>query len=248
MGGDTRSGAVCTSEPCRRILARAPRPSPVPPDPPRASRPVIARFVHHVWMMDVTEVRSFLGLRVFHVSGVFDACSRVPLALQVCEARRPAALRLCRQHPRHRPPRTLLANPEGDGESRPPPPADHPGPGAKARGRTRALHPPTGRRIGPFASARATGRRTRRLAPLGRLPRSPEPPLPVPQEGRLNAGSPLARSPTPIAGLPWGRCWGILDTTGDARSWALVSQAGREARRLRCPRRCQASGCRCLAR
>ena len=224
MGGDTRSGAVCTSEPCRRILARAPRPSPVPPDPPRASRPVIARFVHHVWMMDVTEVRSFLGLRVFHVSGVFDACSRVPLALQVCEARRPAALRLCRQHPRHRPPRTLLANPRGLRE------------------------PPTGRRIGPFASARATGRRTRRLAPLGRLPRSPEPPLPVPQEGRLNAGSPLAPSPTPIAGLPWGRCWGILDTTGDARSWALVSQAGREARRLRCPRRCQASGCRCLAR
>ena len=35
----------------RRILARAPRPSPVPPDPPRALRPVIARFVHHVWMI-----------------------------------------------------------------------------------------------------------------------------------------------------------------------------------------------------
>jgi transposase InsO family protein len=36
-------------------------------------------------MMDVTEVRSFLGLRVFHVAGVFDAFSRVPLALHVCE-------------------------------------------------------------------------------------------------------------------------------------------------------------------
>jgi transposase InsO family protein len=44
---------------------------------------VIARFVHHVWMMDITEVRSFLGLRVFHVAGVFDAFSRVPLALRV---------------------------------------------------------------------------------------------------------------------------------------------------------------------
>jgi hypothetical protein len=67
----------------RRVLARAPRPSLAPPDPPRAQRPVIARFVHHVWMMDVTEVRSFLGLRVFHVAAVFDAFSRTPLALEV---------------------------------------------------------------------------------------------------------------------------------------------------------------------
>ncbi len=79
----------------RRILARAPRPSPVPPDPPRALRPVIARFVHHVWMMDVTEVRSFLGLRVFHVAAVFDAFSRTPLALQVSEAK-PGAARMAR--------------------------------------------------------------------------------------------------------------------------------------------------------
>jgi len=79
----------------RRILARAPRPSPVPPDPPRALRPVIARFVHHVWMMDVTEVRSFLGLRVFHVAAVLDAFSRTPLALQVCETK-PGAARVAR--------------------------------------------------------------------------------------------------------------------------------------------------------
>jgi transposase InsO family protein len=71
----------------RRIVARAPRSSPVPPGPSKPLRPVIARFVHHVWMMDVTEVRSFLGLRVFHVAGVFDAFSRVPLALRVCEAK-----------------------------------------------------------------------------------------------------------------------------------------------------------------
>ena len=79
----------------RRILARASRPSPVPPDPPRALRPVIARFVHHVWMMDVAEVRSFLGLRVFHVAGVFDAFSRVPLALRVCDTN-PDAARMAR--------------------------------------------------------------------------------------------------------------------------------------------------------
>ena len=65
------------------------------PVPPRAPRPVIARFVHHVWMMDVTEVRSFLGLRVFHVAGVFDAFSRVPLALQVSETK-PGAARMAR--------------------------------------------------------------------------------------------------------------------------------------------------------
>jgi transposase InsO family protein len=79
----------------RRILVRAPRPSPVPPDSPRALRPVIAHFVNHVWMMDVTEVRSFLGLRVFHVSAVFDAFSRTPLALQVCETK-PGAARVAR--------------------------------------------------------------------------------------------------------------------------------------------------------
>jgi transposase InsO family protein len=56
---------------------------------------VIARFVHHVWMMDVTEVRSFLGLRAFHVAAVFDAFSRTPLALQISEAK-PGAARMAR--------------------------------------------------------------------------------------------------------------------------------------------------------
>ena len=53
---------------------------------------MIARFVHHTWMMDVTEIRSFLGLQVFHLAGVFDAFSRVPLALShLGQARRDAA-------------------------------------------------------------------------------------------------------------------------------------------------------------
>ena len=42
-------------------------------------------------MMDVTEVRSFLGLRVFHVPAVFDAFSRTPFAPQVCETKPGAA-------------------------------------------------------------------------------------------------------------------------------------------------------------
>ena len=45
--------------------------------------------------MDITEVRSFLGLRVFHVAAVFDAFSRVPLALHVDE-RNPDAARMAR--------------------------------------------------------------------------------------------------------------------------------------------------------
>jgi hypothetical protein len=42
---------------------------------------VVARFVNHVWMMDVTVIQTFLGGEV-HLAGVFDALSRVPLALQ----------------------------------------------------------------------------------------------------------------------------------------------------------------------
>jgi transposase InsO family protein len=78
-----------------RIVARSPRPSSAPPVPSKPPRPVVARFVHHVWMMDVTEIRSFLGLRVCHVAGIFDAFSRVPLALQVCEAK-PGGARMAR--------------------------------------------------------------------------------------------------------------------------------------------------------
>ena len=55
-----------------------------PPSGPPAGRtngPVIARFTHHVWMMDVTVVKAFLGGE-FHVAAVFDAFSRVPLALR----------------------------------------------------------------------------------------------------------------------------------------------------------------------
>jgi transposase InsO family protein len=89
-----RAGWKVSARSVRRIAARAPHPSPGPP-PPAAGRPVIARFVNHVWMMDLTEVRSFLGLRVFHVAAVFDAFSRTPLALQVSEAK-PGAARMAR--------------------------------------------------------------------------------------------------------------------------------------------------------
>jgi len=83
---------------CARILARAgwklsPRSiarywretaAPVSPDPePRKpTHPVSARFIHHVWMIDVSLVKQFLGRSLF-IAAVFDASSRVPLAVQV---------------------------------------------------------------------------------------------------------------------------------------------------------------------
>jgi len=88
---------------CSRILARAGwlvsarsvgryrRVPPVPPiddsrTPARPVSPVRARFVHHVWMMDVSEVKQLLGPSL-QMAAVFDAFSRVPLALQVFDAK-----------------------------------------------------------------------------------------------------------------------------------------------------------------
>jgi transposase InsO family protein len=50
--------------------------------PTRVTHPVSASFVNHVWMLDVSEVKQFLGPQL-HIAAVFDAFSRAPLALQV---------------------------------------------------------------------------------------------------------------------------------------------------------------------
>lgn len=55
----------------------------------RATKPVGARFINHVWMLDVSEVKQFLGSQL-HMAAVFDAFSRAPLALQVFD-RKPGA-------------------------------------------------------------------------------------------------------------------------------------------------------------
>jgi len=52
----------------------------------RITNPVIARFVHHTWMMDVTEIRSFLG-GTLYLASVFDAFSRVPLTIQTYDTK-----------------------------------------------------------------------------------------------------------------------------------------------------------------
>jgi len=59
-------------------------PPPVPEDVPPGgpTRPVFTRFVHHTWMMDVSQVKRFLGPEL-HMAAVFDAHSRVPLMLRI---------------------------------------------------------------------------------------------------------------------------------------------------------------------
>jgi transposase InsO family protein len=61
-------------------------PAPEAPETIRPSRRVVSRFVHHVWMMDVSQVRQFLGPDLF-LAAVFDAFSRTPLVLQVFQAK-----------------------------------------------------------------------------------------------------------------------------------------------------------------
>lgn len=68
----------------------APPAAPEETQPQRPSRPVVTRFVHHVWMLDVTVVKSFLGNEEFHVAGVYDAHSRVPLSIEAFD-RKPGA-------------------------------------------------------------------------------------------------------------------------------------------------------------
>lgn len=78
-----------------RIIRRArPKPTPPPGGGHKATHPVIARFVHHAWIMDVTEIRAFVG-GTFHVAGVFDAFSRAPLVLETYE-RKPGASAIAR--------------------------------------------------------------------------------------------------------------------------------------------------------
>ncbi len=88
-GGDhiasvlARAGWRLSARSVRRYVKE--RPILTPPsrglDALRKSRPVIARFTHHTWMMDVTEVKQFLG-RTLYVAAVFDAFARQPLLVR----------------------------------------------------------------------------------------------------------------------------------------------------------------------
>lgn len=62
---------------CEKVVT----PTTAPPlDPKRPPNPVVANFVHHVWMMDVTEFKTLFGARTLYFAAVFDAFSRLPLA------------------------------------------------------------------------------------------------------------------------------------------------------------------------
>jgi transposase InsO family protein len=91
-----RAGWKLSARSVARIRKEKPRHTPMPPttEPHKTTRPVVARFLNHVWMMDVTEIHSFLG-GTFYLASVFDAFSRVPLALQTYE-RKPGASAMAR--------------------------------------------------------------------------------------------------------------------------------------------------------
>jgi transposase InsO family protein len=74
-----KAGWLVSARSVRRIVreAKRPTPAPPPPSPAKPTTPVVARFVGHVLMMDVSVVRSFLGAELY-VAAVFDAFSRVP--------------------------------------------------------------------------------------------------------------------------------------------------------------------------
>jgi transposase InsO family protein len=59
---------------------------PSPPPPEAASgvpRAVRAKRPNHVWMVDLTDVKSLFGIVTFKVAVVFDAFSRMPLSVRV---------------------------------------------------------------------------------------------------------------------------------------------------------------------
>jgi transposase InsO family protein len=81
-----RAGWRVSARSVGRYRRERPLPLPTLPAPTRTARPVVARFVNHVWMMDVSVVKQFLGPSL-HVAAAFDAFSRLPLLVQQLEAR-----------------------------------------------------------------------------------------------------------------------------------------------------------------
>jgi len=81
-----RAGWTVSARSVGRYRREKPAPAPTTQTPPRRlASPVCTRFVHHTWMMDVTQIRQFLGTEL-HLAAVFDAHSRVPLLLRAFDA------------------------------------------------------------------------------------------------------------------------------------------------------------------
>jgi transposase InsO family protein len=79
-----RAGFKLARRTIQRIRKEKPNaPVPESPAPDPALRAVRARYPHHVWMLDLTEIPGFLRLFSFKLAVVLDVFSRVPLAARV---------------------------------------------------------------------------------------------------------------------------------------------------------------------
>lgn len=69
-----------------RVLGpEPPRSNSAPPQIPK--RVVQARFAHHVWHLDLTEIQSFVRSAAFSLTVVLDGASRMPLAWRLYDTR-----------------------------------------------------------------------------------------------------------------------------------------------------------------
>lgn len=67
----------------RRYVKAARPPGPSAPVPQTPKRAVVARFVQHVWHLDLTEIPTFLGSFPHQLALLLDGASRFPLAAQL---------------------------------------------------------------------------------------------------------------------------------------------------------------------
>jgi transposase InsO family protein len=82
-----RAGWRLARETVRRYRHEPPvRPRPEQVRHPRTQHGIRAQHPNHVWLADVTHVKGLFGLVSFKVAAVFDAFSRMPLALRVFRA------------------------------------------------------------------------------------------------------------------------------------------------------------------
>ncbi len=67
-----------------RRYVKAPKvPSPGSPAPEALKRPVVARYPHHVWHLDLTEIPAFLGSAPRLLAVMLDSASRLPIAAKL---------------------------------------------------------------------------------------------------------------------------------------------------------------------
>jgi hypothetical protein len=48
---------------------------------------VVARYPHHTWLLDLTEIKALCGRTSFFLATIFDGFSRMPLAWRLLDTR-----------------------------------------------------------------------------------------------------------------------------------------------------------------